>query len=144
MEKVYEQKHLHNAELAFNVQQEVWKTEVHPVEVGRRGFVGTSTTKLLRDFRIRGQSKGAAIKTTSEAGESSSQWLWLKRNYLIGLPSNKPGGPDGSPACLWLERGSRTRLLHHTDAHERSDTVQRVYCSWFNWALGTTIFLIGL
>ncbi|KAG7503792.1 hypothetical protein JOB18_045005 [Solea senegalensis] len=46
--ETYEQKHQCYAELAAEAQHRSWNTEVRPVEVGCRGFVATSTTKLLR------------------------------------------------------------------------------------------------
>ncbi|KAL6460670.1 hypothetical protein MHYP_G00306360 [Metynnis hypsauchen] len=80
MEEAYERKHLRYSELAAEARHQGWNTEVRPVEVGCRGFVGKSATKLLRDMGIRGQSLRTAIKAASEAAERSSQWLWLKRN----------------------------------------------------------------
>lgn len=80
MEEAYERKHLRYADLAAEARHRGWKTEVRPVEVGCRGFVGTSTTKLLRDLGVKGKNQRAAIKAASEAAERSSQWLWLKRN----------------------------------------------------------------
>lgn len=79
MEEAYERKHLRYAELAAEAQHRGWSTEVRPVEVGCRGFVATSTTKLLRDLGIRDQSQCSAIKAASEATGKSSQWLWMKR-----------------------------------------------------------------
>ena len=80
MEEAYERKHLRYSELAAEARHRGWSTEVRPVEVGCRGFVGTSVTKLLRDLGVRGQNQRAAIKAASEAAQRSSQWLWLKRN----------------------------------------------------------------
>lgn len=80
MEEAYERKHLRYADLAAEAKHCGWNTEVCPVEVGCRGFVGTSTTKLLRDLGIKGQNQRTAVKAASEAAERSSQWLWLKRN----------------------------------------------------------------
>ena len=78
-DEAYERKHLRYAELVAEAQHRGWNTEVRPVEVGCRGFVAASTTKLLRDLGIRGQSQRLAIKAASEAAERSSQWLWMKR-----------------------------------------------------------------
>ncbi|XP_061116493.1 NACHT, LRR and PYD domains-containing protein 3-like, partial [Conger conger] len=79
VDEAYERKHLRYAELAAEAQHRGWNTEVRPVEVGCRGFVATSTTRLLRDLGVRGQSQRLAIKALSEAAERSSQWLWMKR-----------------------------------------------------------------
>lgn len=68
LDETFEQKHLHYVELAAEAQHRGWSTEVHPVEVGWRGFVATSTTRL----GIRGQTQRQAIKAASEAAERSS------------------------------------------------------------------------
>ena len=47
MEEAYERKKLRYAELAADAQQRGWKAKVCPVEVGCRGFVATSTSRLL-------------------------------------------------------------------------------------------------
>lgn len=78
VDEAYEQKCLHDAELAVKAQRHGWNTEVRPVEGGCRGFVATSTTKLIRDLGLRGQSLHGAIKTTLETAERSSQWIWMK------------------------------------------------------------------
>lgn len=67
VDEVYERKQLRYAELAAEAQDRGWKTEVRPVEVGCRGFVAVSTTRLLGDLGIRGQSLRQAIKAMSEA-----------------------------------------------------------------------------
>ncbi|KAE8284703.1 hypothetical protein D5F01_LYC16136 [Larimichthys crocea] len=72
MEEAYERKHLRYSELAADARHRGWNAEVRPVEVGCRGFVGTLTTKLLRDLGVRGQSQHTAIKAASEAAERST------------------------------------------------------------------------
>ncbi|XP_059360386.1 taste receptor type 1 member 3-like [Carassius carassius] len=79
VDEAYERKHLRYADLAAEARHHGWNTEVRPVEVGCRGFVATSTTRLLRDLGIKGQSQRSAIRAVSEAAEGSSQWLWMKR-----------------------------------------------------------------
>ncbi|XP_078458809.1 uncharacterized protein LOC144723905 [Lampetra planeri] len=79
VDEAYERKHLRYADLAAKARHHGWNTEVRPVEVGCRGFVATSTTRLLRDLGIKGQSQRSAIRAVSEAAEGSSQWLWMKR-----------------------------------------------------------------
>lgn len=79
MEEAYEQELLRYAGLDAEAQHHGWKTEVCPVQVGCRGFVGPSTIKVLRDLGIRSKSQPTAIKAALEAAERRSQWLWLKR-----------------------------------------------------------------
>ncbi|XP_077060725.1 cadherin-like protein 26 [Siphateles boraxobius] len=77
--EAYEPRHLRYGDLATEARHLGWNTEVRPVEVGCRSFVATSTTRLLKDLGIKGQSQRSAIRAVSEAAEGSSQWLWMKR-----------------------------------------------------------------
>ena len=79
VEEVYERKRLRYAELAADVQQRGWRAKVRPVEVGCRGFVATSTSRLLREMGVRGKAHRQAVKDLSRAAEKGSQWLWMKR-----------------------------------------------------------------
>ena len=49
------------------------------VEVGCRGFVATSTSRLLREMGVRGKAHRQAVKDLSRAADKGSQWLWMKR-----------------------------------------------------------------
>lgn len=91
VEEAYERKHLRYADLAAEAQQRGWRTEVRPVEVGCRGFVASSTTRLLKDVGVRGQSLRHAIKALAEAAEGSSQWLWLKRQDTCWASNGSQG-----------------------------------------------------
>lgn len=50
MEEAFEGKSLEYAELAADTEQHGWKAKVCPVEVGCRGFMGKSFTRLLKDM----------------------------------------------------------------------------------------------
>ncbi|KAL7387592.1 hypothetical protein ABVT39_025839 [Epinephelus coioides] len=86
VDEAYERKRLRYAELTAEAQHRSWNTEVHPVEVGCRGFMAASTIRRLRDLGIKGQSLRQAIKAVSEAAERSSQWLWMKRQDSCWAP----------------------------------------------------------
>ena len=77
--EAYERKRLKYADIAAEAEQRGWRARVFPVEVGCRGFVATSTTKLLKGMGVRGQAFQQAVKSLSEAAERSSRWLWIKR-----------------------------------------------------------------
>ncbi len=79
VEEAYERKKLRYAELAADAQQQGWKAKVRSVEVGCRGFVATSTSRLLREMGVRGKAHRQAVKDLSRAAEKGSQWLWMKR-----------------------------------------------------------------
>lgn len=78
-EEAYVRKKLRYVELAADAKQQGWKVEVRPVEVGCRGFVATSTSRLLREMVVRGKTHRQAVKDLSKAAEKGSQWLWIKR-----------------------------------------------------------------
>ena len=79
VDEVYERKSLKYADITAEAQQRGWRTMLLPVEVGCRGFVATSRTRLLETLGVRGQAFRQAVKSLSEAAEQSSNWLWLKR-----------------------------------------------------------------
>ncbi|KAL1263729.1 hypothetical protein QQF64_006468 [Cirrhinus molitorella] len=77
--EAFERKRLRYANLAAEAEGRGWNVKVWPVEVGCRGFVARSTTRLLKEVGIRGQSQRRAIKELANVAEQSSHWLWLKR-----------------------------------------------------------------
>ena len=79
VEEAYERKKTKYSDLAAEASQNGWKTLIFPVEVGSRGYVATSTTRLLKKMGLRGRSLQQAIKSVSQAAEKSSNWLWIKR-----------------------------------------------------------------
>jgi len=54
IDEAFERKKLCYAGLALEADQRGWKVRVRPVEVGCRGFLAFSTTRLLKEFGIRG------------------------------------------------------------------------------------------
>ncbi|KAL1273019.1 hypothetical protein QQF64_028881 [Cirrhinus molitorella] len=79
IDEAFERKRLRYANLAAEAEGRGWNVKVWPVEVGCRGFVARSTTRLLKEVGIRGQSQQRAIKELANVAERSSHWLWLKR-----------------------------------------------------------------
>ena len=49
------------------------------MEVGCRGYVGLSTTRLLGDAGVTGGKLRKATKALAEEAEKGSFWLWLRR-----------------------------------------------------------------
>ena len=83
VEEAYERKKLRYSNLAADAEDRGWKARFRPVEVGCRGFVASSTAKLLREVGVRGQAHRQAIKELANTAERSSHWLWLKRSDTI-------------------------------------------------------------
>ena len=79
IEEAFERKKLRYADLAAEAEQRGWATKIRPVEVGCRGFVAKSTTKLLRDMRFGGRTLCRTIRELGDTAERSSHWLWSKR-----------------------------------------------------------------
>lgn len=67
MEESYEKKKLRYAELLADVQEQGWSERPCQVEVNWRGFIATSTFRLLRK-----------LGDLSRAAEKGSQELWMK------------------------------------------------------------------
>ncbi|KAL3983720.1 WAS protein family, member 3 [Sarotherodon galilaeus] len=78
-EEAFERKKLRYANLAAEAENRGWKIKVHPVEVGCRVLVASTTAKLLREIGIRGQAQRQAIRELANTAERTSHWLWLKR-----------------------------------------------------------------
>ena len=68
------------ADLATEIKKEGFSCNILAVEVGARGFVGTSVFKVLSQLGIKGRKRTRAMKSLSETAEKSSSWLWSKRN----------------------------------------------------------------
>lgn len=56
--------------------------KVRRVEVGCRGFIATSTSRLLREMGVQGKAHRQTIKDLSKAAAKGSQWLWSRRKDL--------------------------------------------------------------
>lgn len=63
-----------------------WTVKLHPVEVGCRGYVASSTSRLLGEIGVRGQAHRRAIKYLAEMDERSIHWLWWQRNDATWAP----------------------------------------------------------
>ena len=71
-EEAYEHKKLRYTELAADAQQQGWNAKVYLVEVGCRGFVASSTIRLLKDLGINGQALRKIIRSVSEAAKGAA------------------------------------------------------------------------
>ncbi|KAG1925338.1 hypothetical protein F2P79_025614 [Pimephales promelas] len=79
LEAAHERKRAKYSDLAAECREAGWRAVTYPVEVGCRGFVGSSTSRLLRDMGATGIRHRKAMKELAEEAESGSYWLWLKR-----------------------------------------------------------------
>ena len=67
-------------DLASQLRRAGYNTKVLAVEVGARGFVGSSVFSMLTQMGIRGRKRTSAMKDLAEVAEKSSSWLWSRRN----------------------------------------------------------------
>ena len=76
--------HIYKREEYMNLTKEIenagYKDVVMPVEVGARGFVGSSVYDLLTEFSLCDNKRMKALKLPSEVAENSSRWIWSRRN----------------------------------------------------------------
>ena len=56
-----------------------WKATHFPVEVGCRGFVGTSVKRWMKAAGLGPKRVRAMTKALQETAERTSHWIWLKR-----------------------------------------------------------------
>ncbi|XP_075904972.1 uncharacterized protein LOC142903304 [Nelusetta ayraudi] len=83
IEEANERKRSKYQELVEQCQQGGWKARCEPIEVGCRGFGA-----LCREFTqlgITGAEKRKAIKSSMEAAERASRWLWIRRSDLWAI-----------------------------------------------------------
>ncbi|KAJ8353609.1 hypothetical protein SKAU_G00211760 [Synaphobranchus kaupii] len=79
VEAAHERKRAKYADLVAECREGGWSARLYPVEVGARGFVGGSTTCLLKDLGLRGRALSKATREIAEEAEEASFWLWLRR-----------------------------------------------------------------
>ena len=81
-----EEAHIYKREKYMNLTKELenagYKAVVMPVEVGARGFVGSSVYDLLTKLSICGNKRTKALKLLAEIAENSSRWIWSRRNHI--------------------------------------------------------------
>jgi len=66
-------------DLTAECREAGWSAVSYPVEVGCRGFVGTSTQRFLKSMGVTGPKLRNAMKVLAEEAEQGSFWLWLRR-----------------------------------------------------------------
>lgn len=74
---------------AAKAEDRSWKVKVRLAEVGPRGFVASSTVKLLRELGVRGQAYRKVIKDLADTAERTSNWIWIRRRDAIWAAKGK-------------------------------------------------------
>ncbi|GFR98737.1 polyprotein [Elysia marginata] len=60
-----------------------YRAKIMSIEIGARGFAGSSAYDLLRELSISGDKRTKALKLVAEIVENSSRWIWNRRNEQL-------------------------------------------------------------
>lgn len=116
MEEAYEWKRSKYQELVEQCQRSGWRACCEPIEVGCRGFMGHSLCRVYTLVGIVGAAKRKAIKSTMEAAEQASRWLWIRMNdqwtnaagTQARVLSTLAASPEGG--CMMLKDPKHLRI----------------------------------
>ncbi|GFO49780.1 reverse transcriptase [Plakobranchus ocellatus] len=65
------------------LKKDGYEAKVMPVEIGGRGFVGSSAYGLLSKLSICGNLRTKALGLLAETAENSSRWIWSRSNESL-------------------------------------------------------------
>ena len=68
------------ADLVTGLREDGFQARVFAAEVGARGFIGSSAYDLMKHLSISRKSRTRALRAMAEAAETSSSWIWSRRN----------------------------------------------------------------
>ena len=80
MDEQHEYKMAKYQDLLRELRGEGIEASLFAVEVGARGFVGASMYSLLKRLNLSGRKTNNLIKELATTAETSSCWIWCKRN----------------------------------------------------------------
>ncbi|GFO05023.1 reverse transcriptase [Plakobranchus ocellatus] len=83
MEEAHAFKEAKYLELTKELKKDGYEAKVMPVEIGARGFVGSSAYGLLSKLSIGGKKRTKALRLLAETAENSSRWIWSRRNERL-------------------------------------------------------------
>ncbi|GFO37666.1 reverse transcriptase [Plakobranchus ocellatus] len=70
-------------DLTKELKKDGYEAKVMPLEIGARGFVGSSAHGLLSKLSIGGNKRTKALRLLAETAENSSRWIWSRRNERL-------------------------------------------------------------
>ncbi|GFO19584.1 reverse transcriptase [Plakobranchus ocellatus] len=83
MEEAHASKEGKYLDLTKELKKDGYKAKVMTVEIGARGFVGSSAYGLLSKLSICGNKRTKALRLLAETAENSSRWIWSRRNERL-------------------------------------------------------------
>ncbi|GFO24216.1 polyprotein [Plakobranchus ocellatus] len=83
MEEAHAFKEAKYLELTKELKKDGYEAKVMPVEIGARGFVGSSAYGLLflSKLSIGGNRRTKALRLLAETADNSSRWIWSRRLF---------------------------------------------------------------
>ena len=79
IEAAHERKQRHYERLVEELEATGWKVDYFPVEVGCRGYVGTSVRRWLSKAGFGPRKASALVRELQETAQQASHWIWNKR-----------------------------------------------------------------
>ncbi|GFN87611.1 reverse transcriptase [Plakobranchus ocellatus] len=70
-------------DLTKELKKDGYEAKVMPVEIGARGFMGSSAYRLLSKLSICGNKRTKALRLLAETAENSYPWIWSRRNKRL-------------------------------------------------------------
>ncbi|GFN99215.1 polyprotein [Plakobranchus ocellatus] len=70
-------------DMTKELKKDGYEARVMPVEIGARGFVGSSAYGLLSKLSIGGNKRTIALRLLAETAENSSRWIWSRRKERL-------------------------------------------------------------
>ncbi|GFO40446.1 reverse transcriptase [Plakobranchus ocellatus] len=70
-------------DLTKELKNDGYEAKLMPVEIGARGFVGSSAYGLLSKLSICDNKRTKAPRPLAETAENSSRWIWSRRNERL-------------------------------------------------------------
>ncbi|GFO24575.1 polyprotein [Plakobranchus ocellatus] len=70
-------------DLTKELKKDDYEAKVMPVEIGARGFAGSSAYGLLSKLFIGDNKRTKALRILAETAENSSRWIGSRRNESL-------------------------------------------------------------
>ncbi|GFN82315.1 RNA-directed DNA polymerase from [Plakobranchus ocellatus] len=83
MEKAHAFKEGKYLDLTKELKKNGYEAKVMSVEIGARGFMGSSAYGLLSKLTMYGNKRTKALRLLAETAENSSRWIWSRRNERL-------------------------------------------------------------
>ncbi|XP_061892213.1 uncharacterized protein LOC133642088 [Entelurus aequoreus] len=128
LEAAYERERAKYSDLAAECREAGWKAVICPLEVRCRGFVGSSTARLLRDIVCTGAGHRKTMKELAEEVDKGSFWLWLRRKQKKRFRFHKRNQEEGESVSQFI--AVLKRLSEHCEfGLSLNDTIRdRLVC----------------